>query len=222
MVVLALAAVREGDMLVAPKLDRLARVRPRCPRHRRPASGTRRETDPRPDALRPRAIRWESCFSISSPPSPSSKPILSACTPARASPSPAPGGNCTASSGNSAACMPRASIPSAISPISSQSQDQPPTAHSTGAISLGVRSCPYRNRPEIRHFRSPIPDSFSPGVSGITMPFPPPLHKAQVSAIPPVIVVDSQAKTAPEFTSGGQKTGSANRDFVVWSTGVAG
>ena len=29
------------------------------------------------------------------------------------------------------------------------------------------------------------------------MPFPPPLHKAQVSAIPPVIVVDSQAKNSP-------------------------
>ena len=62
---------------------------------------------------------------------------------------------------------------------------------------LAYDPAPYRNRPEIRHFRSPIPDSFSPGVSGITMPFPPPLHKAQVSAIPPVIVVDSQAKTRP-------------------------
>ena len=80
-VVLTLAAVREGDTLVVPKLDRLARFLP--------------------DA---RAI-------------------------ARAR-------------GNSAACMPRASIPSAISPSSSQSQDQPPPAYSTGAISLSVRSCP--------------------------------------------------------------------------------
>ena len=60
------------------------------------------------------------------------------------------GGNCAASSpnfptdssGNSAACMPRASIPSATSPSSSPSQDQPSIAHSTGVIPLSVRSCP--------------------------------------------------------------------------------
>ena len=46
----ALAAVREGDTLVVP---RYAGVRPGCPRHRRSASGTRRETGPRPGALRP-------------------------------------------------------------------------------------------------------------------------------------------------------------------------
>ena len=40
------------------------------------------------------------------------------------------------SSGNSAACMPPASIPSAISPNSSPSQDQPSIAHSTGAFPL--------------------------------------------------------------------------------------
>ena len=59
-------------------------------------------------------------------------------------------GNCAASSpncptdsrGNSAACMPRASILSAISPSSSPSQDQPSIAHSTGVIPLSVRSCP--------------------------------------------------------------------------------
>ena len=51
------------------------------------------------------------------------------------------------SSGNSAACMPPASIPSAISPNSSPSQDQPSIAHSTGAFPLSVRSCPLRNRP---------------------------------------------------------------------------
>ena len=102
-----------------------------------------------------RAIRWERCSSITSPPSPSSKPVSSACAPARAWPSPAPGGNCAASNpncptgsrGNSAACMPAASIPSAISPKSSPSQDQPSMAHSTGAIPLSVRLCPYRNRP---------------------------------------------------------------------------
>ena len=48
----------------------------------------------------------------------------------------------TASSGNSAACMPPASIPSAISPNSAPSQDQPSIAHSTGAFPLSVRSCP--------------------------------------------------------------------------------
>ena len=64
--------------------------------------------------------------------------------------SPAPGGNCAASSpncptdssGNYAACMPPASIPSAISPSSSPSRDQPSMAHSTGVIPLSVRSCP--------------------------------------------------------------------------------
>ena len=62
----------------------------------------------------------------------------------------APRGNCAASSpncptdnsGNFAACMPRASIPSATSPSSSPSQDQPSIAYSTGAILLSVRSCP--------------------------------------------------------------------------------
>ena len=48
----------------------------------------------------------------------------------------------TDSSGNSAACMPRASIPSATSPSSSPSQDQPSIAHSSGVIPLSVRSCP--------------------------------------------------------------------------------
>ena len=38
--------------------------------------------------------------------------------------------------------MPPASIPSAISPRSSPSQDQPSIAHSTGAFPLSVRSCP--------------------------------------------------------------------------------
>ena len=78
------------------------------------------------------------------------EPISSACAPARAWPSPAPGGNCAASSpncptdssGNSAACTPPASIPSAISPNSSPSQDQPSIAHSTGAFPLSVRSRP--------------------------------------------------------------------------------
>ena len=114
------------------------------------------ETGPRPDALRP-SDSMEICSSISSPHSPRSKPISSACAPARAWPSPTPGGNCAASSpscptdsgGDSAALMPRVSIPSAISPSSSPSQDQPSFAHSTGSFPLSVRSCPYRNRPQM-------------------------------------------------------------------------
>ena len=145
----ALAAAREGDTLVVPKLDRLARSVPDAraiadqPRERgvKLALGGPSTT---------RAIRWERCSSIFSPPSPNSKPISSACAPARAWPSSAPRGNCAASSpncptdssGNSAACMPRASIPSAISPNSSPSQDQPSIAHSSGVIPLSVRSCP--------------------------------------------------------------------------------
>ena len=48
----ALAAVRQGDTLVVPELDRLARIRPGCLRRRRSASETRCETGPEPDALR--------------------------------------------------------------------------------------------------------------------------------------------------------------------------
>ena len=65
----------------------------------------------------------------------------------------APGRNCTASSpncpsdssGNSAACMPRTRLPSAISPSSFQFQDQQSFAHSIGVIPLSVRSRPYRD-----------------------------------------------------------------------------
>ena len=60
------------------------------------------------------------------------------------------------SSGNSAACMPRASIPSAISPNSAPSQDQPSIAHSTGAFPLSVRSCPL---PESTRGISPLADA---------------------------------------------------------------
>ena len=145
----ALAAVRVGDTLVVPKLDRLARSVPDA----RAIADQLRDRGVKlalGRALYDRDVPWESCSSISSPPSPSSKPISSACAPARAWPSPAPRGNCAASSpncptdssGNSAACMPRASIPSAISPNSSPSQDQPSIAHSTGVIPLSVRFCP--------------------------------------------------------------------------------
>ena len=69
---------------------------------------------------------------------------------------PASGRNCTASSpncpsdssGDSAACMPRARLPSAISPSPSQSQGQPSIAHSIGVIPLAYDPAPYRNRPD--------------------------------------------------------------------------
>ena len=89
---LALATVREGDTLVVPKLDWLAKFVPH---------GRAREK-----------------FTASSPNCPSG------------------------SSGNSAACMPRARLPSAIWPSSYQSQDQPSIAYSIGVIPLSIRSCP--------------------------------------------------------------------------------
>ena len=120
-------------------------------------------------------------------------------------PSPAPGGNYTASSPavrrTAAGTLPHACHGrvfhqrSRRALLSLKTNRRPHTQ--PAPFPLAYDPAPYRNRPEIRHFRSPIPDSFSPGVSGITMPFPPPLHKAQVSANPPVIVVDSQAKNSP-------------------------
>ena len=146
----ALAAVRQGDTLVVPKLDCLAMSVPDAraiadqlqERGVKLALAAVRSTT--------RTIPWARCSSTSSQHSLSSRPISSACAPARAWPSPAPKENCaasspicpTVSSGNSAACTPPASIPSAISPRSSPSQDQPSIAHSTDAIPLSVRSCP--------------------------------------------------------------------------------
>ena len=141
----ALAAVRQGDTLVVPKLDRLARSVPdaRAIADRLQERGVKLALG---RASTTRAIPWESCSSISSPPSPSSKPISSACAPARAWPSPGARGQLrgkqpklsTDSSGNSAACVRPASIPSAISPSSAPSQDQPSIAHSTGATPLST------------------------------------------------------------------------------------
>ena len=62
---------------------------------------------------------------------------------------PSPRGSCAESSlnsptgsiGNSTACTSPASIPSAIWPSSSPSQDQPSIARSTGAFPFSVRSC---------------------------------------------------------------------------------
>ena len=47
-------------------------------------------------------------------------------------------------------CMPPASIPSAISPSYSPSQDQPSIAHSTGTIPLSVRFSPLPESTPIR------------------------------------------------------------------------
>ena len=84
---------------------------------------------------------------------PCARATLWSCPNSTASPGPfrmpAPKENCAASSpncptvnsGNSAACTSPASIPSAISPRSSPSQDQPSIAHSNDAIPLSVRFC---------------------------------------------------------------------------------
>ena len=93
---LARAAVREGDALAVPKLDRLARSVP--------------------DAHAIARAKGKCAASSRNCPSDSS--------------------------GNSAAYVSPANIPSAISPNSSPSQDQPSIAHSTAAFPLSVRLCP--------------------------------------------------------------------------------
>ena len=150
----ALAAVREGDTLVVPKLDRLARSVP--------------EARAIADQLRERGVKLALGRALYDPGDRMGKMFFNILATfaefetdlirmrtregmaiAR------PRGNCAASSpncptdssGNSAACMPRASIPSAISPNSAPSQDQPSIAHSTGAIPLGVRFCPLPESP---------------------------------------------------------------------------
>ena len=143
----AIAGVREGDTLVVPKLDRLARSVP--------------DARAIADRLRERDVKLALGRTLYDPGDPMGKLFFNTLATfaefeadlirlrtragmaiARA------GGNCAASSpncptdssGNSAACMPPASIPSAISPSSSPSQDQPSIAHSTGAFPLSVRS----------------------------------------------------------------------------------
>ena len=148
----ALAAVREGDTLVVPKLDRLARSVP--------------DARDIADQLQERGVRLALGPTLYDPGDPMGKMLFNILATfaefeadlirmrtregmdiasAR--------GNCaasspispTVSSGSSAACMPQASIPSAILQRSSPSQDQPSIAHSTGAIPLSLRFCP---RPE--------------------------------------------------------------------------
>ena len=145
----ALAAVRQGDTLVVPKLDRLARSVP--------------DARAIADRLRERGVKLALGRALYDPGDPMGKMFFNILATfaefeadlirmrtregmaiARAR------GKCAASSpncpidssGNSAVCMPPASIPSAISPSSSPSQDQPSIAHSTAAFPLSVRSCP--------------------------------------------------------------------------------
>ena len=141
--------MREGDTLVVPKLDRLARSVP--------------DARAIADRLRERGVKLALGRALYDPGDPMGKMFFNilatfaefeadlirmrtregmAIARARGKlrgKQP----NCpTDSSGNSAACMPPESIPSAISPNSSPSQDQPSIAHSTGAFPLSVRSCP--------------------------------------------------------------------------------
>ena len=145
----SLAAVRAGDTLVVPKLDRLARSVP--------------DARAIADQLRERGVKLALGRALYDPDDPMGKmffnilatfaefkaglirlrtrdgmAIARAKGKLRGKQPKVP----TDSSGNSAACMPRASIPSAISPSSSPSQDQPSISHSTDAFPFSVRSCP--------------------------------------------------------------------------------
>ena len=145
----ALAAVRQGDTLVVPKLDRLARSIP--------------DARAIADQLRERGVKLALGRALFDPGDPMGKlffNILAAFAEFEADLIRMRTGEgmaiarakeklrgkqpklSTDSSGNSAACMPRASIPSAISPSASPSQDQPSFVHSTDAFPLSVRSCP--------------------------------------------------------------------------------
>ena len=145
----ALAAVREGEGLVVPKLDRLARSVP--------------DARAIADRLRERGVKLALGRALYDPGDPMGKLFFNilgtfaefetdlirmrtregmAIARARGKLRGKQPKLSEHSSGNSAACMPRASIPSAISPSSSPSQDQPSIAPSTGAFPLSVRSCP--------------------------------------------------------------------------------
>ena len=130
----ALAAVRAGDTLVVPKLDRLARSVP--------------DARAIADRLRERGVKLALGRALYDPGDPMGKMffnILATFAEFEADLirlRTREGMAIARARGNSAACMPPASIPSAISPNSSPSQDQPSIAHSTGAFPLSVRSCP--------------------------------------------------------------------------------
>ena len=152
----ALAAVCAGDTLVVPKLDRLARSVPDA----RAIAGQLREQGVQ--LARGRAFydpgdpMGKLFFNILATFAEFEADLIRMRTREGMAIARATGGNCAASSpncpigrsGDTAACMPPASIPSAISPNSSPSQDQPSIAHSTGAIPLAYDPAPYRNRPE--------------------------------------------------------------------------
>ena len=119
----------------------------------RSASGTRRETGPRPGALRPGRSDGKDVLQyprhlrrVRSRSHPNAYPRGYGHRPRQGGLHGKQPKLSTDISGKSAACMPRASIPSATSPSSSPPQDQPSTVHSTGSILLSVRSCPCRNR----------------------------------------------------------------------------
>ena len=108
-------AVREGDTLVVPKLDRLARSAP--------------DAHAIADQLQERGVNLAIGRALYAPADPMGKMFF----------------NILATFAEFEAdliSMPPASVPSAISPSSSPSQDQPSIAHSTGAFPLSVRSCP--------------------------------------------------------------------------------
>ena len=111
----ALAAVYQGDTLVVPKLDCLAR--------------SVRDAHAIGDQLQERGVNLALGWALYAPADPMGKMFF----------------NTLAAFAKFEADlirMPPASVPSAISPSSSPSQDQPSIAHSTGSFPLGVRSCP--------------------------------------------------------------------------------
>ena len=149
--VLALATVHEEDTLVAPKLDRLAK--------------SVSDALTIVDLLQERGVRLALGPALYDPSDPMGKMFFNVLATfaefeadlirlrtregmeiARARGICAASGPNwpTVSSGNSAACMPPASIPSTISP---PSQDQPSIAHSTDPCPLAYDCVPYRNRP---------------------------------------------------------------------------
>ena len=121
MVVLALAAVRQGDTLVAPKLDRLARSAPDA----RAIAGRLRELGVKLALGRtlydPGDAMGKLFFKILATFAEFEADLIRMRTPK--------GIAIARAGGNSAAYMPRASIPSAISPSSSQCSR--PTAYHT-------------------------------------------------------------------------------------------
>src|SRR6201986_1682071 len=154
----ALAAVREGDTLVVPKLDRSPdRCPPPAPSVTTwPAAGS---GCPSVGRSMTRPTRWAKCSSTSWPPSPNSRSTCCGYGPVRAWPLPAPKASCMASSrscppGSSASWPgwpPPASTPSPTSPRCSPSPAPPSTAAFSG---------PTRKPPPAADTRSPTESLF--------------------------------------------------------------